>query len=558
MTETARQLIQIAIQAIGPSRSETLMGKDYTVLPAVLVRSQVLHNNIGRSLLPVEEFTDTWAQQWNGIPVVAGDHPSKRGISVSARTPDILNEVGVGVIFNARVVTSGQQAELKAEVWLDHSRVEDVEELQNILDMLEGDLIVELSTGFMAWVEEETGVFNGREYDLVMHPIGADHLAIFSEATGACSVQDGCGLGANQDKGDPVDPEKQPAEGEPQVTTQVEGGEPPADDGEAPSWFRGFMQRFRAAIGFDSVVDNGLSDDEKHRVIWRGLQERFGGPGKDVWIESVFSDDGNVVFAIWTQTEGSGLWQVDFTLSEEGEDVEFGEAMEVRRRTVYEPVSNSEADNSEEDVMNRKELIAHLAEELDMEEAALQKFSDCQLKALHSADGGDGTGEGTPSGSEGGAPATDPAPTSDPPSGGGSPEPAAQQGAEVTASLEAVNKSLTALRAEIGTLRSTQEEHSQALQQMSEVTAPALQEQTQERASLLDSLASNERVPWTREELDPKSLDELRRLDSLARGRNYVGRGGPKVAAQSERGSGFLAPSPHFAEPAGVGAEGEG
>lgn len=545
--EQTQHLVRVAVQAIGPSRSEELMGKEYVVFPAVMVRSQVLNNNLGRSLLPAYEFTETWAAQWNGTPVVAGEHPKRNGVDVSARDPEVLNTQGVGVIFNARTVHSGELAELKAEVWLDTSRTEEVPELQNILDSLEADTPVELSTGFMAFVEEEAGVFNGREFDLVMHPVGADHLAIFSEAIGACSVSDGCGLGVNQDgEGDMAD--------EPTTTEQE------------PGWYRNFVDKIMSklpGIGPSETVDNqGMSDDEKHRLIWKGLQDRFGGPGKELWIQDTFSDDGEVVFAIWSQGEGSELWMSGFEITEEGDEVTFTDPVRVIKRTVYEPASNEEADNPG-GAMNRKQLIAHLAKDENLEESVLQKLSDCQLKALHEAEsadaGGDGGSDPTPEGSAGGS---DPAPTdggSGPTvQGEGDPAPSNQQDAGVAAAMQELTAAIKGVREDLGALKSTQEEHSKTIRELHEVTAPAVQEQNREREELIESLASNERVPWEKDELEPKGLEELRRLAAMARGRTYAPRGGPKVGTQSADEPKFMAPKPHWeTEPAGAGA-GEG
>lgn len=174
------------------------MGKKYLVVPATLVRSQVLVNNVGRCYLPPDAFTEDWARQANGAPVVT-DHPTRSGREVSARDPNILNHMGVGFLFDVRVENDAGTPEMKGDVWLDVSRREEIEDLDVILTRLdeEGEP-VELSTGFPALGQRRRGVHNGEKYDFVIYPDGYDHLAVFAADTGACGVEDGCGLGVNR------------------------------------------------------------------------------------------------------------------------------------------------------------------------------------------------------------------------------------------------------------------------------------------------------------------------------------------------------------------------
>lgn len=187
--------VRIAAQAqlAGEPRREEVAGVTYRVVPCVMVRSQVLVNNIGRCYLPPEAMTEEWAKMANGAPVVA-DHPTVSGTEVSARDPDVLNSLGIGTVFRARV----EDGALVGDVYLHEARAENVEDLAVILQRLDAGEPVEVSTGFPALGEQRTGVVNGERYDLVLYPDGFDHLAAFAEKTGACSVEDGCGLAANR------------------------------------------------------------------------------------------------------------------------------------------------------------------------------------------------------------------------------------------------------------------------------------------------------------------------------------------------------------------------
>ena len=187
-----REHIEVVTNLHGPGREETLQGTTYRVVPATLVRSQVLTNNVGRCYLPPEAFTEKWAAQANGSPVVT-DHPKQRGVETTARRPAVLNEMGIGWLFEVEV----KGEELVGEVWLNEGRAEDVEDLAVVLERLADREDVELSTGFPALGERRSGMVDNEEFDLVIYPDGFDHLAVFAEKRGACSVEDGCGLHAN-------------------------------------------------------------------------------------------------------------------------------------------------------------------------------------------------------------------------------------------------------------------------------------------------------------------------------------------------------------------------
>jgi len=192
----ANHFASIAIEtATCAARRVTYMGRSFRVVPAVLVRSQVLRNNLGTTFLPAEEITDEWAAQWNNIPVLVGAHPG-----VSGRTPQTTNERCVGWIFNARAETTADGTRrLVGEVYLDEARAEAVVGFKAVLARLDDGQPVELSTGFATQTDENQGFHNGERYEMVLHPVGADHLVISTEMTGACSIQHGCGLGANEE-----------------------------------------------------------------------------------------------------------------------------------------------------------------------------------------------------------------------------------------------------------------------------------------------------------------------------------------------------------------------
>jgi len=123
------------------------------------------------------------SSRWRSSAAVPLGHKSSSGASFSC------------FVFNV----ARRESELVGEVWVDPTRVDAVSDLPAILEKLSANETVELSTGFPARLQRVEGVHNGEQYDAVLEPTGFDHLAIFAQKTGACSVDDGCGLGVNED-----------------------------------------------------------------------------------------------------------------------------------------------------------------------------------------------------------------------------------------------------------------------------------------------------------------------------------------------------------------------
>jgi hypothetical protein len=188
--------VTLAVQSAGPVRTEELMGRPYRVFPAVLVREQVLHNNLGHTFLPAEEIRAS-VEAWNGIPVVIR-HPQSRGVPVSARSPEVLNARGAGFLFRARY----EDAALHADVFLDMERAADIPDTGDVINRVDSGDVGELSTGFGTTVENVKGTWDGQAFDLILRALQPDHLALLPDEVGACSVADGCGLGVNAEAGD--------------------------------------------------------------------------------------------------------------------------------------------------------------------------------------------------------------------------------------------------------------------------------------------------------------------------------------------------------------------
>lgn len=191
MTES-QNYISLVSNLVGLVRNETLEGRPYLAVPMVMIKEGVLNGSDGPILYTSEELAKV-PQVWNTKPVVV-QHPTLNGKSLSACDPDVLEKYRVGMIMN----TSWDGQRLKAEAWLEPSRLEAVD--SRVLNAVQNGEMMEVSTGLFPEIELKPGVFKGRHYKGVVRNLRPDHLAILPDSIGACSIADGAGLMRNSRK----------------------------------------------------------------------------------------------------------------------------------------------------------------------------------------------------------------------------------------------------------------------------------------------------------------------------------------------------------------------
>lgn len=191
----AQSVLTLATGEVAASsevRTETMLGREYTVVPVVAIVEGVLQGANAKTpeFAAAEEF-GKFPHAWDGRPVVM-NHPQINGVFVSAGIPQVLEEFGLGMIFNSRL----EDSRLKCEAWLDHTRIEEIGgEALETLERIRNGETVEVSVG--AWITSipRPGTFAGKQYASVWSHVAPDHLAFLSKGIkGACSVQDGCGV----------------------------------------------------------------------------------------------------------------------------------------------------------------------------------------------------------------------------------------------------------------------------------------------------------------------------------------------------------------------------
>lgn len=188
----------IACNKAGAVRHDRMGGREYLVVPMVMIVEGVLNGSSGPILYPEDELAK-FPVAWNHKPVVVY-HPELNGQPLSACDPDILTVQGTGLIMNSSYEPrKGEQpGKLRAEAWLDPVRINEVDE--RVAEAVQKNTVLELSTGLHIDVEPTEGEFNGKKYTGIARNFKPDHLAILPDKVGACSVEDGAGfLRANEE-----------------------------------------------------------------------------------------------------------------------------------------------------------------------------------------------------------------------------------------------------------------------------------------------------------------------------------------------------------------------
>jgi len=193
VARTLLKLNTVTANIAGDPRYEILNERRHLVVPVTMIVTGVLNGSKGPLFYPTSEISKD-PEAWNNTPLVVF-HPEEGGEPVSARRPSVLNRQGVGYVFNARV----SKGNLVAEAWFDVDKTRRIN--SQILRMISNGEPIELSTGLFTDNEPRNGVYNGKDYNFIARNYKPDHLAILPGTSGACSIEDGCGvLIRNKDK----------------------------------------------------------------------------------------------------------------------------------------------------------------------------------------------------------------------------------------------------------------------------------------------------------------------------------------------------------------------
>jgi hypothetical protein len=348
--EPVQSLQKIIVNFTGLTRHDTLDGRDYLVAPMVMIVEGVLNGTNGPLLYPADELSKTPAV-WNMKPVVVY-HPSKNGKGVSACDADIIKNRGVGIIMNAVF----EDSKLKAEAWIDINKAAKVDD--RIIEAIEKNEVMELSTGLFTDNERAEGEFDGKPYTGIARNLRPDHLALLPDQTGACSIEDGAGfLRLNVSNAG--------------TSVEIDLKETPINL-EGMSWLAKNAQLVTHKLA--ELIVNEIS----HSDIWSLLSSLLREGNEDLWIDEVFD-------SFFIYIDGGVLYKQNYSIND-GEATLIGTRSKVIRSIVLKTedgtVINNEINvNQERDhEMDKPTLVAAIIAN------ASTQFTEADKEALMAMD----------------------------------------------------------------------------------------------------------------------------------------------------------------------------
>ncbi len=295
-------------------RLDTLEGRNYTVVPMVILTEGVHSGSSGPVYYPPEELSK-YPESWNHKPLVVY-HPTMNGQGISACDPVVINTQKVGLMMN----TKWDKNRLKAEAWIEQERADIVD--PRVMAAVTANEMMELSTGVFLDIEPTAGEWKGEKYTGIARNYRPDHLALLPDKIGACSIADGAGLLRNQ-------------EGQPKELTMA-------------------LRKVLQQMGFTS---NEMSFDNIRNDLGTQLRKKFNispDSGPFLWVENVYSN-----FVIY-EFDGK-LFRIGYTSSDTlGVVLGTEKPVEVKRVTEYRTVEGAfvgNQDQGKQTPMNKKELV---------------------------------------------------------------------------------------------------------------------------------------------------------------------------------------------------------
>jgi len=226
-------------------RTATFDDREHLVVPVVALMEGVIWPvNAPSPEFVSAEVLAVAPQSWNGVAVVM-DHPTDgNGRQVSANSPRILETYSFGRVFNTASTEHVLKTKrLPMEAWLDISRAARVgKDAEDVLRRAREKEPIEVSVGAYVVMNEQSGEYSGQKYGGSWLEVFSDHLAMLPQgATGACSVEMGCGAPraasgkCPQCKGSKLMPERAMSDPQGQLPCDMCGGTglPPVTAGRA-------------------------------------------------------------------------------------------------------------------------------------------------------------------------------------------------------------------------------------------------------------------------------------------------------------------------------------
>lgn len=477
-------------------RRARFQGREHFVVPAVMLRPQVLNCNgcdASGEFIPAEEIAAS-VHGWAGRPVTIG-HPTENGVPVSANAPGVLERYQVGTVFNATV--DEDTGALKGEAWIDIQLAKRVLRGNSLLERLEAGEMLEVSTGYFRNAEKKKGTHNNKNYGLIQRDILPDHFAILLDETGACSIDHGCGAPRINSEGDSLNRRIRIVEEAFWRRFNHDGGEwyPTEIYEDAAIVQRGTkMLRVPYTIGDDDTVTFGEPEEVKVKYEVTGNADGAGMVQRlaRLLARLMGTEDG-------ATNDGGG---------DRASPIEPGTGQTSGGSEAAINANSGEESNK----MDRAKTISALAANsaVPFDAAQLEAMTDEQLAKLQELAGNSGTQQGgepqKPAANDGGCGCK------------GAQKPAANAGESHSTGNIPTGAIAEAVRAVIGA----------ELAPVKEFMASHQASVEQQKNELVARLAANERCPFEKEELEGFGLATLEKLERSYMPTSYLGLGGPR------------------------------
>jgi hypothetical protein len=290
--------------------------KAHLVVPVVMMVEGVHNGNLGPVFHSAAEL-GKYTEAWNGIPVVVY-HPEEDGIAISANKPEVIDAVNVGKVYNSKI----EDNKLKAEIWFDEDKLNKVS--ANTLNDVNESKEIEVSLGMFADYEKEEGEWNGEKYGMVAYNYRPDHLAVLPDQVGACSCEDGCGIGANKKKDEDMTNKKCKKKPE----TNDDENDDDDDDMKAEEMIKKLHMMGNTVHQIGNNAEKGYN--EKMQMVYKTLQ-KLDKNGTYNYLEEMY--DNELIYTMSNNGE-SKMYKQSYEINSGGVELT-GNPVEVHRKVEY-------------------------------------------------------------------------------------------------------------------------------------------------------------------------------------------------------------------------------
>lgn len=304
------------------TRRTTFQGRTHLVAPVVLMTEGVHHGSVGRILYTAQELS-RMPMTWHGRPVPIMHPTDNNGMPRSCNDPDVLEAQSVGRVFNVQWESANRR--LTGEIWIDEQKAREVCNrmgLPDVINMIQQNQPVEVSTGLFPERNGQGGVWNGQEYDATAVGIHSDHLALLPGGQGACSWEDGCGVRNENGRQTPMERTRYPGQNN---QNQNQGKEHP--------------------------LQANQNQNQGYRELVYSMQSKLDGMDSEIrihFLEELF--DEYLVYRVANRETGDETYyRRPYSLNQDG-TIEFqGEPEPVRKQVEFVPVQQQQSQNENTD-----------------------------------------------------------------------------------------------------------------------------------------------------------------------------------------------------------------